>query len=75
MTLWSQEYGKFDLNSAVEGFAEAHSQRPVKRLARGMKQVVEGIFEGAPRAIVDPETGDAIPTAPCSDDAQENEKG
>ena len=28
-------------------------------MARGMKQIVEGIIEGAPRAIVDPETGDA----------------
>jgi hypothetical protein len=69
-----QQYGEVDMTEAVEEFAETHSQRPIKRLVRGVKQAVGEIVKDAPRPIVDPALDDIVPTAQHLDATQEHEK-
>ena len=40
-----QEYGQVEVSQAVETFAEAHSQHPIKRLVRGVKRALAEIIE------------------------------
>ncbi len=47
-----QQYGAVDVPEAVGEFAEAHSQRPFKRLVRGVRQAVEDLIEETPPAGV-----------------------
>lgn len=46
----SQQHEKVDVPEAVDEFAEAHSQRPIKRLVRNVRQAVEAITEATPSA-------------------------
>ncbi|MFZ5916978.1 MAG: transcriptional regulator [Chloroflexota bacterium] len=50
-----QQYGQVDVPAAIEAFAETHSQRPLKRLVRGLKQAVEEIIEDTTANGNDPE--------------------
>ncbi|UCC61599.1 MAG: hypothetical protein JSV36_12410, partial [Anaerolineae bacterium] len=40
-----QQYGQVEVSQAVETFAQAHSQRPIKRLVRGVKHALEEIID------------------------------
>jgi hypothetical protein len=66
-----QQYGQVDMAEAAEEFAEAHSQRPIKRLVRSVKHAVEEIIEETSPPGIDLEGDGVFPVIQDPDTIQE----